>query len=469
MGMVKIVSYTADTAQPQSQPARLHVQQTMYAPAPMYTQQAPVSMYAQQPPMYHMQPGQPAQPGPPGQPAQPLYAQQSAQLYPQPTYLQPGFAPQPMYAPPYAQPYTPGNAPVGPPPLIISPSDLAPSSVQSPVTVRSSGWRLDMQHKTQERVKQEWQAAELQKQIEEKRLKKEALEEERRRRDAKEAKEEAEYNPWGRGGAGAPLRDGAGNLHTNLRLKGEEYAPQPLPPSIPAQPATPMPPMPAAALPLPIAMTAPPVHGGGGPVGKEEEESIFSLVARPFTFGAAPVGAAPQLPVPFATPHLAPREEWRERSERQPPSVPLSSARRGAPEGKSAADTRRVTANRQPVRQPMRTVGSAPGPSAVARGKPPPHSGGYDLPRSRGCSSSGSSSKPPSSAGTTRRGGRAPELEAALQQRDGQIHELRRQVERQQALLMQRAVQQSGPGAVQPEALHQLVGAVFPKGVANPI
>ena len=56
-----------------------------------------------------MQPGQYAQPGPPRQPSQPLYAQQAAQLYPQPTYLQPRFAPQPMNAPPYAQPYTPSK------------------------------------------------------------------------------------------------------------------------------------------------------------------------------------------------------------------------------------------------------------------------------------------------------------------------------------------------------------------------
>ena len=65
--------------------------------------------YLNKPPPPPMQPGQYAQPGPPRQPSQPLYTQQAAQLYPQPTYLQPRFAPQPMNAPPYAQPYTPSK------------------------------------------------------------------------------------------------------------------------------------------------------------------------------------------------------------------------------------------------------------------------------------------------------------------------------------------------------------------------
>ena len=52
------------------------------------------------------------------------------------------------------------------------------------------------------------------------RLKKERKEEEKRKqreREAREEREMREYNPWGKGGAGAPLRDASGAIVTDLR------------------------------------------------------------------------------------------------------------------------------------------------------------------------------------------------------------------------------------------------------------
>ena len=109
-----------------------------------------------------------------------------------------------------------------PPPPEISPQ---PSS-KSPQTSfeRDTAWRSDIAHLTEERAKQELQAELLREQIAEKQAKKEALERERRRREAKELADMQGYNPFGRGGGGAPMRDNMGNVRADLRRSGPSDA-----------------------------------------------------------------------------------------------------------------------------------------------------------------------------------------------------------------------------------------------------
>lgn len=81
------------------------------------------------------------------------------------------------------------------------------------------------------RKKAEYQAA-LQQQIREKAERKEREKREIAQREAREEAEAASYNPWGRGGGGAPMRDDAGNLATDLRhmrQDNEERAMAPVP------------------------------------------------------------------------------------------------------------------------------------------------------------------------------------------------------------------------------------------------
>ena len=81
------------------------------------------------------------------------------------------------------------------------------------------------------RKKAEYQAA-LQQQIREKAERKEREKRETAQREAREEAEAASYNPWGRGGGGAPMRDDAGNLATDLRhmrQDNEERAMAPVP------------------------------------------------------------------------------------------------------------------------------------------------------------------------------------------------------------------------------------------------
>ena len=66
------------------------------------------------------------------------------------------------------------------------------------------------------RKKAEYQAA-LQQQIREKAERKEREKREISQREMREEREAANYNPWGRGGGGAPMRDNMGNLATDLR------------------------------------------------------------------------------------------------------------------------------------------------------------------------------------------------------------------------------------------------------------
>ncbi len=66
---------------------------------------------------------------------------------------------------------------------------------------------------------------ELMKMIEEKKRRKEMEKERIRRLEEKEEREAANYNPWGRGGCGAPLRDSAGNVLANFQTRGGKVDP----------------------------------------------------------------------------------------------------------------------------------------------------------------------------------------------------------------------------------------------------
>ena len=62
---------------------------------------------------------------------------------------------------------------------------------------------------------------ELERMIEAKKQRKHAEKERIRRLEEKEEREAANYNPWGRGGCGAPLRDNAGNVLANFQTRGK--------------------------------------------------------------------------------------------------------------------------------------------------------------------------------------------------------------------------------------------------------
>lgn len=330
------------------------------------------------------------------------------------------------------------------------------------VSVRSSSWRLDMEHKTQEKMKQEWQAAELRKQIEEKRLEKEAVEEQRRRREAQEVVELGHYNPWGRGGAGAPLRDRGGNLRADLRLRF--HAPDDahyLQAVVPTQLMTAS----ETTVMSEMCSIGTPTTMCGGPPSAGEQEAILSLGARTVAFGQASIagpgiqsstltqqhlGASQGPTLLNLTNEVHDKTRDCERPLRQPPSISLSSRRGSAVSRRAPASVQRA-----------RAVMTAPEPSSLGMLKEGEHrlrlqSNGKEIPKY--CASRSSDSKP--LAVSTRREGRAKELEEALHQRDGQIQELRRQIERQQALLMQC----TRLGALPPDSLQHLVGSVFPEG-----
>ena len=68
------------------------------------------------------------------------------------------------------------------------------------------------------------------------RLKAEAKEREKRERferDARERREIARYDPWGKGGGGAPMRDQGGNVVTNLKDLRDDYNERQLNPGMP--------------------------------------------------------------------------------------------------------------------------------------------------------------------------------------------------------------------------------------------
>ncbi|CAH3161693.1 unnamed protein product [Porites lobata] len=79
---------------------------------------------------------------------------------------------------------------------------------------------------------------ELKRQMEQRNEKKRKEKEEKERYDRKIEQEAASYNPWGKGGGGAPLRDSTGHLVANLRTlrqyneQGVKVSPRDEPPSV---------------------------------------------------------------------------------------------------------------------------------------------------------------------------------------------------------------------------------------------
>ncbi|XP_064607213.1 centrosome and spindle pole-associated protein 1-like isoform X2 [Liolophura sinensis] len=84
--------------------------------------------------------------------------------------------------------------------------------------------------------------AELQKQIEEQRLKKKREKEEQERLDRKWEEENKNYNPFGRGGGGAPIKDSQGQTLADLRhlrINEQDHSPTKQSPRGPPQPVSP--------------------------------------------------------------------------------------------------------------------------------------------------------------------------------------------------------------------------------------
>ena len=83
--------------------------------------------------------------------------------------------------------------------------------------VRDSAWRHDQRDVERKHFQAQQQAVELRQQIEEKKARDAARKAELKALEEKEERAAQEYNPFGRGGGGAPLRDVEGNIQTNLR------------------------------------------------------------------------------------------------------------------------------------------------------------------------------------------------------------------------------------------------------------
>lgn len=62
----------------------------------------------------------------------------------------------------------------------------------------------------------------LQNEIKEKEEKKKREKEEKLRKEREELQKQMEYNPFGKGGAGAPFRDNQGNIIVNRKAPGEQ-------------------------------------------------------------------------------------------------------------------------------------------------------------------------------------------------------------------------------------------------------
>ena len=152
----------------------------------------------------------PVVPQPPsyGLPMQPVSAPQQQQWAPQ----------QQQWAPPQQQQWAPQQQQ-------WAPQQWPHEAVGSPHPhhavdshVLDTAWRQDQRDRDARTMQQEQQRLALQAQIAEKAARKE---QERRAHEAAEAREHAEsmsYNPWGRGGGGAPLRDQEGNTTAHLRM-----------------------------------------------------------------------------------------------------------------------------------------------------------------------------------------------------------------------------------------------------------
>jgi len=73
-----------------------------------------------------------------------------------------------------------------------------------------------------QKTKQQAYLADLQHQIELKNQRKEREKQERIARERREAEEARNYQPWGRGGAGAPLRNADGSIRADIRCVDDE-------------------------------------------------------------------------------------------------------------------------------------------------------------------------------------------------------------------------------------------------------
>ena len=62
----------------------------------------------------------------------------------------------------------------------------------------------------------------IQNEIREKEEKKRREKEEKLKKEREELKQQMEYNPFGKGGAGAPFRDNQGNIIVNRKPPGSE-------------------------------------------------------------------------------------------------------------------------------------------------------------------------------------------------------------------------------------------------------
>ena len=117
-----------------------------------------------------------------------------------------------------ALPAPPSNGYCAPPWPGAQAQQMVPPGPISPTEhVRDAAWRTDQRARQELRANQESQRAVLLQQIDEKRVEKEARARELKAREAREDAEVMNYNPWGRGGGGAPLRDVEGNLQSDLR------------------------------------------------------------------------------------------------------------------------------------------------------------------------------------------------------------------------------------------------------------
>lgn len=270
-----------------------------------------------------------------------------------------------------------------------------------------------------------------------------------RKQQEKDAEEERNYNPWGRGGSGAPLRDAKGQLRADLSRTGPSFEDEG-PSDVGAAPNEQQtshhqsdPVVPVSSAPPPNHCISaqrpphsiPPMLGAhpsvtrssfisrlDGPVQAPSPdeppplESIFSLVAKPVNPAAPTSVPIAQLVKPQQSSVKSSLRLPRER-QTEPPSGPTKGrcCERRASEGSVVAFGSRVR-------------------GGSARDKSRSMSSGHVRPRQpvsgRGTAVQQTKSNVPQSAPSLDRprSERTKELEAQLQQRDGQIHELRRQV-----------------------------------------
>ncbi|ESO88125.1 hypothetical protein LOTGIDRAFT_234696 [Lottia gigantea] len=93
----------------------------------------------------------------------------------------------------------------------------------------------DAERKAKQRAQAQQYQRELERQMEEKKLKQAIAKEEKERYEQKLEDDIRNYNPFGRGGAGAPMKDEYGNVVADLRAKNKGYSPRYEPMSSPTR------------------------------------------------------------------------------------------------------------------------------------------------------------------------------------------------------------------------------------------